>query len=182
MLRPAGQECLEEAGDRRLADGDGAGDPYDEGCAALLRALAEEGVEGAAETAGGLHVEVEQPGEREVDVPHLVEVDDVPEAAEPLDLVGGEGEGRLVAEVAPLGAGEVDVRGRLGRAAVAGAVPGVPGAGPCPGPCSGPSPGPSPLVLRGGEVITQPLSWVGGLRGPWGRSRDKSLCPAVGGG
>ncbi|GAA3088532.1 hypothetical protein GCM10020254_36610 [Streptomyces goshikiensis] len=120
VLGPAGEQGLEQTGHRGLADGDGPGDAYDEG-RALLGAVAvagvpEEGVQGAAQLAGGAHVQVEEAGEREVDVPDLVEVDDVAETAQPLDLVGGEGERGPLSQGAPLGPGEVDVRRDLGPA------------------------------------------------------------------
>ena len=76
--------------------------------------------------------------------PHLVEVDDVAEPAQPLDLLGGQRQRRLVAQRAPLGPGEVDVGSRLR---------------------------PGRWALRGGEVITVHccgcLTGVGG----WGGSR-----------
>ena len=87
-----------------------------------LPASAEEGVEGAAQAGGGLDVEVEEPGERQVDVPHLVEVDDVPEPAQLLDLGGGQRQRGLVAQGTPFGARQVDVR----RRSVLGASLGAP--------------------------------------------------------
>lgn len=116
VLGPAGEQRLEEPRDGRLADGHAPGDPYDEGRAALgavaVAGVPEEGVECAAELAGGLHIQVEQPGDRQIDVPHLIQIDDVPEPTQPLDLLGAERQGRLVPQRAPLGAAEVDEGGR----------------------------------------------------------------------
>lgn len=113
VLGPAGQQGLEKARDGGFADGDRARDAYHERRTGLGALLAEERVQGAAQAVGRAHVEVEEPGERQIDVPHLVEVDDIAQAAQLLHLLGGQRQRRLLTQRAPFRAGEVEVGSRL---------------------------------------------------------------------
>lgn len=70
-------------------------DAYDERGAGLGALLAQERVEGAAQAVGGADVEVEEPGQWQIDVPYLVEVDDIAQAAQLLDLLGVQGQRRF---------------------------------------------------------------------------------------
>ncbi|GAA3057834.1 hypothetical protein GCM10020000_45660 [Streptomyces olivoverticillatus] len=118
VLGPAGEEGLQEAGGGRLADRHAAGDAYDEGRARLRPLLAEEGVQRPAQLPGGAHVEVEQARERQVDVADLVQVDDVAETAQPFDLLGGQRQRGVLAQGAPLRAGQVHKGGGVGAASM----------------------------------------------------------------
>ena len=114
MLRPVGQHLLQHAGGRGLADGDRARQPDDERGARRLR-LVQELLRCAVELGRGLHVEAEQGRQRQVDLLHLVEVELVPEAANAVDLLGGQ---RLLGGTPELCPGvpvQLDVRRALAR-------------------------------------------------------------------
>ena len=65
--------------------------------------------------AGGRDVQAQQAGDRQVDLLDLLEVERVAEAAQPLDLLGGERALRLRRQGRPRGTVELDVRRRLAR-------------------------------------------------------------------
>jgi hypothetical protein len=112
--RPVRQHLLQHAGGGGLAHRDGAGEPDHERRPGRL-GLPQELLLGAVERARGLDVQAEQARQRQVDLLHLVEVELVTEAADPLDLELGE---RLVGVRAELGPGvpvELDVRRGLAR-------------------------------------------------------------------
>ena len=73
----------------------------------------------AVQPAGGLDVEAEQPGDRQVDLSHLLEVERVAEAAQPGDLVVGERVLGLPGQRRPGAAVELDVRRGLAGPVVA---------------------------------------------------------------
>ena len=108
VVGPPLEEGLEDAGERALADGDAAGDA--DHVRHLGRERAEERRRHLLEVLGGGDVEVQQAGEREVDVGHLVERHLLVEAPELFEVVlaqrqrGGGAQGR------PLGPRERQVR------------------------------------------------------------------------
>ena len=89
VLGPVRQHLLQHARGRRLADRDRAGQPDHERRARRLRPV-EELLLLPVQPAGALDVQAEQAGQRQVDLLHLVEVERVPEAAQPGDLLLGE--------------------------------------------------------------------------------------------
>jgi hypothetical protein len=108
MIRPARQERLEDAGDGRLSDGHRSGDADD--IRHPVRGLAEEGVGDAEELLGCSHVEVEQPGERQVDLLDLRHGELDVDAANPLDVLLRQRHRSRRAERRPLMAGELQKR------------------------------------------------------------------------
>ena len=80
MVGPAGEQRLQDAGERALADGDAAGDADDVGHPRRHRA--EERRRHPGEVLGRADVEVEQPRQRQVDRRDLVEVDALVDAAQ----------------------------------------------------------------------------------------------------
>ena len=114
MLGPVREHLLQHARRRGLADRHRARQPDDERGARRLR-LVEELLRGAVQVGRRLHVEAEQGRQRQVDLLHLLEVQLVPEAADAVDLLGGQ---RLLGgagEVRPGVPVELDVRRALAR-------------------------------------------------------------------
>ena len=70
---------------------------------------------GLVEPLGLLDVQGEQPGERQVHLAHLVEVHGVAEAAQPVELGGGERQRGALPQLRPRPPVEIDVR-RVGHA------------------------------------------------------------------
>ena len=102
---------------------------------------AEERLLRAVQGAGALGVHAEQPGQRQVDLLHLVEVELVAEAADPVDLLGRE---RLLGGGAERGPGvavELDVRAATRRCSSR--------RQPCAASCQWPTPGPAPAAAAG---------------------------------
>ena len=112
-IGPAGEHLAQDAGGRRLADGDRAGDADDE--RGLGGALAEEGGRHVVQLSRRADVEVEQSRQREVDLLHLVEVDGVAEAPQAGQVVLVEVEGVVLAKARPRRPVELDVGRGQGR-------------------------------------------------------------------
>jgi hypothetical protein len=114
VIGPAGEQGAQQAGGGRLADGDAAGDPDHE--RHLLG-----GVRRLAEERGGVGVQplscrdpqVDQPGQRQVDVDDLLEVHRVVERAQPHHLVEGERQRRGPAQLPPLVTTQLDIRAEV---------------------------------------------------------------------
>ena len=90
VLGPVREHLLQHAGGRRLADRHRAGQADHERRARRLAAGRRNSSWRAVQPAGGLDVQAEQPGQRQVDLLHLVEVELVAQAPDPLDLLGGQ--------------------------------------------------------------------------------------------
>ncbi len=113
MIGPAPEQRLEQAGDRALARGDAAADADHVGNACGV--VTQEGLGDHPQVTGRGEPEVQEPGEREVDVFHLAQLERLVEPPERLDIGLGERERRRGAERTPLGAVEVDVRTQIGH-------------------------------------------------------------------
>jgi hypothetical protein len=101
VVRPTGEERLQDPRGGALADGDAPPEADHERHGP--RGTAEEVVRGAVQRLGGRDPEVQQPRQRQVDVGDLVEVEPVVERPHPLDLVGLEGHRRRGPEPGPRG-------------------------------------------------------------------------------
>ena len=117
VVFPAGQKRLQHTGGGRLADGDAAGHADDERHrpVRILLRLAEE-LRGRREQrlAGG-DLQVDQPGQRQVDLFDLEQVELLTQAAQPLQLVLGQLQRGRHAQRAPLGPVELHVGARLAQ-------------------------------------------------------------------
>ena len=85
VVGPAGEQRLQDAGERALADGHAAGHADD--VRHLRGQRAEERGRRLVQVLGGRDVQVEQAGERQVDRRDLVEVDALVDAAQRLEVV-----------------------------------------------------------------------------------------------
>jgi hypothetical protein len=103
------QQGLQQPGGGALADGDAAGHRDDVGH--LGRRVAQELAAGRPQPPAGLHVEPQQPGQRQVDRRDLVEVDPVAEAGQRLQLRRVERQRAACRERTP----RVAVEHRVGR-------------------------------------------------------------------
>ena len=119
MVGPLGEQRLEDAGERALADGDAAGDADD------VRHLRGDGAEERrrhlVQVLRGADVQVEQPAERQVDGGHLVEVDVVVDALQPREIRRPQRHRRRGAQLRPL----VALEGEVPTESAAECVPGV---------------------------------------------------------
>ena len=110
-VRQARQEVAQEPRDRGLPDRDRPGDPDDErGARGRLVAGQEECSVRLVQPLGLFDVQGEQPGERQVHLAHLVEVHGVAEAAQPVELGGGECQRGALPQLRPRPPVEIDVR------------------------------------------------------------------------
>ena len=109
MVRPAAEQGLEHAGGGGLAHRHRTGDPDDE--RHLLGRATEEHVGDAVQVLGRRHVQVEQAGQRQVDLGDLVEVEGVVDPAQVLDVLGRQGQRRRSTQPRPLLAVEADPGG-----------------------------------------------------------------------
>ena len=115
VVGPAGQQRLQDAGEGALADGDAPG--HAEHVGHLRSQRPEEGGGHLVQVLRRAHVEVQQPGEGEVDLGHLVEADAIVDAAQVLQVALAQGERRRRPQRLPLLAGEREVPGvHAGRA------------------------------------------------------------------
>ena len=107
MVGPPGEQRLEDAGERALADGDAAGDADD--VRHLRGDRAEERRRHLVQVLRGADVQVEQPAERQVDGGDLVEVDVVVDALQPGEVRCSQRQRRRRAQLRPLVALEGEV-------------------------------------------------------------------------
>ena len=105
--QPDLEKLLQEAGGRRLADGDRSGDADDEGCPRGVDR--EERVGRTVEVPGVSPVQVEQLGEGDVDLRHVQVTRRVAEAAQSRQRLVVEIDVGVVGEVRPLAARQFDV-------------------------------------------------------------------------
>ena len=117
MVLPARQQRLQHAGGGRLADGHAARHADHERhrpVGVLLRLAEELGGRGEQSLARG-HLEMDQPGQRQVDLFDLQEVQLLTEAAQALELTLGQLQRSRHTQRTPLTPVELDVRTRLAR-------------------------------------------------------------------
>ena len=118
VLGPVGQHLLQHARGGRLADRHRPGEPDDERRARRGGAV-QEVLLAAVQAPGALDVEAEQPAQRQVDLLDLLQVQRVAEPAQGAHLVGAQRVGRLVGQLGPGRAVELDV-GRGARVVLEG--------------------------------------------------------------
>ena len=113
------QQFLQHARRGRLADRDRAGDADDEGRLAASSALRKR-LPLAKQQLARLDMRRQQPRQRQVDAPDLVEIDRIVERAQPLDLVGRQRQRRVGAELAPSARPRRSGRASISRSGQAG--------------------------------------------------------------